>query len=250
VGTNVEAYYTVTQVPPQGRTTACDPNYREIVSCKDRMPAICNIETLITKYPILNYKDPTSLAFGGAYPCGDCSNVVSGNTCNFVCGNGNEFKALDGDGRQVVVGAFSSIPCLDDGWPDFTDRAFALPQCQAMPLQCPNVLGIRVVSGNGVIDLGFTPEPQAQCVGATLTDKCIVSCSPSYYAPNNQFTATCVEFTNSDGQVYYDWTPWNDSDPLGHTKICQCQGCRYGISDNMGCECQIAPFLKPYRCFA
>jgi hypothetical protein len=245
LGTCKVATYTVSQIPNEQGVT-CDPTYNEVVDCAFSMPCICRIEDLYASYSVL---DPLSPQFGGAYPCGDCTELVSGNSCNFVCGNGQNFQALDENQRRVSVGAFSSIPCTDDGWPNFSSpgQALLLPQCLVSPPSCPNVIGFKYKQGGGKLDLGFSPNPRAQCIGALAGDVCTVSCSPSFYSPLNQFIATCTTFVKR-GESVTDWLPWNQISDDGHMRVCVCQGCRFGFSDNFACPCLVAPFLAPIIC--
>ena len=239
------AWYTVTEgVNSQG--TVCNPQYKESYSCASKMPCVCRFADLLSLYPVLDVMSPQ---WGGALTCGDCSEIVSGNSCNFICGNGQTFKAYDQNSRLVDVGAFSSILCTDDGWPDFgANSLFLLPQCAVAPPSCPNVLGIALRGDEGQIDLGFSPNPKSRCVGATRGDRCTVSCSPSYYAPNNQFVATCTSVTKPDGTQVLDWYPWNADSDDGHMRVCVCQGCRSALSDNFACPCQVSSWLTSAVC--
>jgi hypothetical protein len=232
-GDCTKAFQTVSQVK-NAEGVVCDPTYRFSYSCNDIMPCICRYEDLILLYPELN---PSDLSFGGAYPCGDCSNVEAGNSCKFVCGNGNSFTVFDDLGRQGLIGPFADIACTNQGWPTNLTQT-GLPNCAPAPPRCPSVLGFRA---NG-------PQPKSQCIGAKLGDVCTVSCSPSFYAPNNVFVATCTTFTRNGIPGVLDWDPWNLDVTDGHSKVCVCQGCHYGISDDPSCECQIPTLLKPYVC--
>lgn len=225
----------------------CNPQYKESYSCASKMPCICRFSDLIKLYPSLDIMSPQ---WQGALTCGDCSELTSGNDCNFVCGNGQTFKAYDQNNRLIDVGAFSSIPCTDQGWPDYgADAEYLLPRCSVAPPTCPNVLGVQLRGAQGQIDLGFSPNPKARCVGATRGDQCTVSCSPSYYAPNNQFVATCKQVgTNPDGSAILDWDPWNKDREDGHMQVCVCQGCRWGLSDNYSCPCLVSDWLKQAVC--
>ncbi len=242
IGDCLEAWQTVTEVKnAQGKN--CNNSAPTSFSCQDIMPCICRYEDLIDLYPQLN---PSHPSFGGAYPCGDCSTVEAGNSCKFVCGNGNSFTVYDDLGRQGLIGPFADIACTNQGWPlNLTQTG--LPNCTFPPPRCPSVLGFRANGPNGEEDFGFSPQPKSQCIGARLGDLCTVSCSPSFYAPNNVFVASCTTFVRNGVEVL-DWAPWNLDVTDGHSKVCVCQGCHYGISDDPACECQVPTLLQPYVC--
>jgi hypothetical protein len=241
IGDCVSAYQTVTQVK-NAQGIICQTTSTSF-SCRDQMPCVCRYEDLIALYPALNPSDPS---FGGAYPCGDCSNVEAGNSCKFVCGNGNSFTVFDDLGRQGLIGPFADIMCTNKGWPQDLAQT-GLPNCAPPPPRCPSVLGFRANGENGSEDFGFSPQPKSNCIGAKIDDLCTVSCSPSFYAPNNVFVATCSFFVRN-GRSVTDWLPWNADVTDGHSKVCVCQGCHYGISDDPACDCQVPTLLQPYVC--
>ncbi len=243
VGNCRTASFTVTQVP--NANGAICQNYLSITSCKERFKCECRFMDLVKSYTVLdNVGHP--LQWGGALPCGNCD-VVSGEWCRFVCANGNTFSAIDSNGQTQSVGGFSSISCTDDGWPDFTGiRSAFLPNCAIRPPRCPNVLGMQLLPTGGR-DMGFSPQPRSNCIDAKYGDSCTVACSPNYYSPQNQFTATCTSVTRN-GKTTLDWLPWNKDRLDGHMNVCQCQGCRWGLTSNPSCPCQVSTYLAPYVC--
>ena len=195
------------------------------------MPCKCYYADLIQKYP--------AIVLGGAVTCGSCDTVSSGDFCVFYCANGNPMTFPDQFGVLRPGGLFSSIPCTNNGWPDFNDAqsSFTLPLCPLLPDVCPPVLGLNA-QGNS---LGFAPQVKAPsvCVGATITDTCTVSCAPAFYSPGNNFVATCTKFIRGGVEVL-DWYPWNNNSLFGHEQICECQGCMAGgIDDRIACPCRV-----------
>ncbi len=221
-----------TQIPgPNGQTCPTSPNSYS-TDCKSQMPCKCYYSDLVQKYPaILN---------GGAATCGDCSEVLAGNVCTFYCLNGNPMSVLDPDGVLRPGGLFSTIPCTNQGWPDFTNNtSYTLPVCPITPQECPPVLGLTAQNTS----LGFAPLVRAPsvCIGATQSDTCTVSCAPGFYSPLNNFVATCTSFERNGVQVL-DWLPWNQTNLTGHQEVCVCQGCRAWFIDTSqgnSCPCEV-----------
>ena len=228
IGDCRQAFQSYTQVGP-----ICPNGPISFASqCQNIMPCKCYYDDLIRKYP--------AIAVGGAATCGSCDTLLSGEVCVFYCLNGNPMTVLDQFGVPRPGGLFSSIPCSDQGWPDFgaANASFTLPVCPVIPDSCPPVFGRNALGTS----LGFAPNVKSPnvCIGATETDVCEVSCAPAHYSPLNHFSATCQKFIRNGVQVL-DWFPWNQTSLFGHQNVCVCQGCRAGLVDTIlnACPCQV-----------
>jgi len=233
IGDCKRAFQSYTKIPDANGDVCSNgpPSFES--QCQNVMPCKCYYSDLIAKYP--------AISVGGAATCGSCATLTAGDVCNFFCLNGNPMTVLDQFGVPRPGGLFSSIPCSNQGWPDFgaENLSFTLPVCPNIPDQCPPVLGINAKGTS----LGFAPNIKAPnvCIGATETDICEVSCAPAFYSPFNHFSATCQKFIRNGVQVL-DWFPWNQDTIYGHQNICTCQGCRAGLIDtnaNNACPCQV-----------